>query len=394
MKILAVHNFYQQPGGEDQVFASETRLLEEAGHTVLRLTESNDRVAGMPSAGLAAATVWNRDAYRRVYAVVSEERPEIVHFHNTFPLLSPACYYAARRAGAAVVQTLHNYRLICPGATLLRDGVPCEDCVGFAPWRGVAHACYRGSRGASAVVAGMVMAHRAAGTWNRAVDAYIALTEFSRSRFVAGGLPPGRLFVKPNFSADLGVGPGGKHFLFAGRLSQEKGLDILLDAWRSCGDLPMLKIAGDGPMGPWLREQIVNLPRVEWLGRLPHDAVVEQMKRARGLVLPSVAYENFPVSVVEAYATGLPVVASDAGTLPELVHDHTTGLIFQSRNSASLTQKILELTNDAVLYEKLRAAARGEFEAYYQGSRNLDLLVGIYRKAVATSAANQQRPPR
>jgi glycosyltransferase involved in cell wall biosynthesis len=345
----------------------------------------------MNPAKLAAATVWNRDAYRRLYALVSRERPEIVHFHNTFPLLSPACYYAAGRAGAAVVQTLHNYRLICPAASLLREGAPCEDCVGSVPWRGVVHACYRGSRSASAVTAGMLMVHRAAGTWNRRVDAYIALTEFSRSRFIAGGLPAGRLFVKPNFAADAGIGPGGDYFLFAGRLSQEKGLDVLLEAWRSRDGMPLLKIAGDGPLGPWLREQTATLPRVEYLGRLSHEAVVEQMKHAAALVLPSVCYENFPVSVVEAYAAGLPVIASDAGAIPELVHDHTTGLIFPARNSAGLTEKILELTNSAALNRKLRAAAREEFEACYQGGRNLALLVEIYRKAVATSAANDPR---
>lgn len=393
MKVLAVHNFYQQPGGEDQVFASETGMLEAAGHSVQRFTETNDRVVGMHAAGLAAATIWNRRAYRRLYAAVSRERPEIVHFHNTFPLLSPACYYAARRAGAAVVQTLHNYRLICPGATLLRDGVPCEDCVGAAPWRGMQHACYRGSRAASAVVATMLSVHRAAGTWSRVVDAYIALTEFSRSRFIAGGLPAARLFVKPNFSSDPGVGPGGDYFLFAGRLSQEKGLHILLDAWRSGQNMPPLKIAGDGPLGPWLRAQISGMPGIEWLGHLPHEAVAEQMRHAKGLVLPSVAYENFPVSVVEAYATGLPVIASDAGTLPELVHDHTTGLIFCSGSSSSLTEKILELTNGAALNRKLRAAARGEFEAKYQAGRNLDLLIGIYRRAIAISAAKERRVP-
>jgi glycosyltransferase involved in cell wall biosynthesis len=285
------------------------------------------------------------------------------------------------------VQTLHNYRLICPGATLLREGIPCEDCVGNAPWRGVQHACYRGSRAATAAVAFMLMAHRAAGTWNRAVDAYIALTQFSRSRFIAGGLPPERLFVKPNFTEpDPGIGPGGEYFLFAGRLSQEKGLHILLDAWRSGKGMPPLKIAGDGPLGPWLREQISDLPAVEWLGHLQRDAVLDLMKHARALVLPSVAYENFPVSVVEAYATGLPVIASNAGTLPELVHDHTTGLVFLSGNVSSLTDKILELTNSPVLESALRAAARGKFEVLYRADRNLELLIEIYRQAIETAA--------
>ncbi len=385
MKVLVVHNFYQQPGGEDQVFASEVRMLEQAGHEVLRFTETNDRVGEMGRLRMAAATVWNREAYQRVYALAREERPDIVHFHNTFPLLSPACYYAARNAGAAVVQTLHNYRLLCPAATLLREGRPCEDCVGRAvAWPGVRHACYRGSRTASAGVATMLAVHHAAGTWNRAVDAYIALTEFSRNLFVAGGLPASRLFTKPNFMApDPGVGSGGNFFLYAGRLSQEKGLDVLLDTWGLGSGLPPLKIIGDGPLGPWLRERIAGRVNVTWMGRLPHELVLEEMKNAKALILPSIWYENFPVSVVEAYATGLPVIASDAGTLPELVRDGDTGLIFQSGNADDLRSKVARLDSDPSFAHDLRRHARDAFERQFDRKRNVFLLLDIYRKARA-----------
>ncbi len=396
MKILLIHNFYQQAGGEDQVFASEASMLEQAGHEVLRFTATNDSVAGMSKAGLAAATIWNRHFYREIFEIVSRERPQIAHFHNTFPLISPAGYYAARRAGAAVVQTLHNYRLICPKATLLRNGKPCEDCVGKRlPWPGVIHSCYRNNRVASAGVASMLAVHRAAGTWSRTVDAYIALTLFSREKFIAGGLPADRIHIKPNFTEpDPGKGPGGGAFLYAGRLSEEKGLNVLIAAWRSRADMPTLKIIGDGPLGPWLKDQIAAMPNVEWLGRLPRESVLEHMRNSCALVLPSIWYENFPVSVVEAYATGLPVIASDAGTLPELVRDGQTGFIFRSGDAHLLAGKVIGLHADSNLQERFREASRREYETYYQRVRNGEILLHIYRMAIESRGlANRKSPP-
>lgn len=370
-------------------------MLEQAGHFVLRLTETNDRVPKMGKAGLAAATVWNREWYRKILDLVSRERPVIAHFHNTFPLMSPAGYYAARRAGAAVVQTLHNYRLICPKATLLRDGKPCEDCVGKrVPWPGVRHACYRDNRVASAGVATMLAVHRAAGTWSKAVDAYIALTAFSKALFIAGGLPAERIHLKPNFTEpDPGAGPGGEAFLYAGRLSEEKGLDVLVAAWRSQAEMPRLKIIGDGPLGGWLQEQIANMPNVEWVGRLAREKVLEQMHHSRALVLPSVWYENFPVSVVEAYATGLPVIASDAGTLPELVRDGKTGFIFRSGDAMNLAEKVLALHKRVDLQSAFSSASRAEFEMYYQRQRNCRMLLDIYSKALVRRGKKDDKIP-
>ncbi len=394
MKILVAHNFYQQPGGEDQVFLSETRMLENNGHTVVRFTEDNHRVENMGRLALAAATVWNRDAAARLVAVVREQKPQIVHFHNTFPLLSPACYYAARRHGAAVVQTLHNYRLLCPAATLLRNGRPCEDCVGATlPWHGVQHRCYRGNRMASAGVAAMLGVHNLSGTWRTAVDAYIALTAFSRSKFIAGGLPAERIFIKPNFTEpDPGVGAGGGSYLYAGRLSQEKGLETLVEAWRAHPEFPLLKIIGDGPLAGWLRNAISDLPNVAWLGRKTRAEVFQEMQSAKALVLPSIWYENFPVTIVEAFATGLPAIVSNAGTLPELVDDKVTGHVFQSRDATDLALKVLRMEQDGEAYSKMRVTARATFENSYREDKNYLSLIAIYDNAL--SHLERARPHR
>ncbi|WP_180539852.1 glycosyltransferase family 4 protein [Nevskia soli] len=386
MKILLVHNFYQQPGGEDQVFRAEAGILRNAGHTVVELTETNDRVKEMSALALARATIWNSDAYQRVYETATRERPAVVHFHNTFPLLSPAVYYAARRAGAAVVQTLHNYRFLCPAATLFRDGRPCEDCVGHLPWPGVLHACYRGSRTASAGIAAMLGFHRLRQTFSRQVDAFIVLNEFARQKFLRGGLPPEKLFLKPNFvDPDPSFGDGGETFLFAGRLSPEKGIEILLAAWRESPDLPLLKIAGDGPLRAAVLDQIGSIKNAEYLGRIPHAEVLAAMKSSKALIQPSTWYEMFPVNVVEAFACGLPVIASDAGALPEIVSNRTNGLLFQSGNSKDLGRKVRLLASDSGLCCTLRKHARQAFERYYQGDLNVRLLVQIYENAIQSS---------
>lgn len=386
MKILLVHNFYQQPGGEDQVFRAEAEILGNAGHTVVELTEDNDRVREMSRVALARATIWNSDAYRRVYDTVVRERPDVVHFHNIFPLISPAAYYAAGRAGAAVVQTLHNYRLICPAATLFRDGRPCEDCVGHAPWPGVRHACYRGSRPASAGVAAMLAFHRWRGTWSKQIDAYIVLNEFARSKFIQGGLPPEKLFLKPNFVyPDPGFGPGGETFLFAGRLAPEKGIEVLLDAWSGSPEFPMLHIIGDGPLEGVVRGRVRTLDNAKYLGRIPHSEVLTAMRHAKALIQPSTWYEMFPVNVVEAFACGLPVIASDAGALPGIVETGSNGMLFESGNSADLSSKVRKLIADFGLCCTLRKRARETFEGYYQGDQNTKQLLRIYEQAFQSS---------
>src|SRR5262249_37589860 len=231
MKVLLCHNYYQQPGGEDQSFAAEADLLEAHGHDVVRFTVHNDAIDQMSRWEVARKTVWNRQTYTQLRELIRREKPSIMHCTNTFPLISPAAYYAARAEGVRVVQALRNYRLLCPNGLFLRNGRICEDCLGKAvPWPGVLHRCYRHNRSASSVVAGMLGVHRWLKTWTRTVSRYFTLTEFARRKFIAGGLPGDRITVKPNFvHPDPGMGTGrGGYVVFAGRLSPEKGVETLL----------------------------------------------------------------------------------------------------------------------------------------------------------------------
>lgn len=265
MEILIIHNYYQQSGGEDQVFTAEANLLEAQGHQVLRYTVHNDAVANINPMTLAGVTVWNRAIYRDLRQLLRQEKPQVVHFHNSFPLISPAAYYAARSEGVPVVQTLHNYRLLCPNAVFFRDGQVCEDCLGkFVPWPGVVHACYKESRATTGMVAAMLTVHRVLQTWTETVDLYIALTQFARQKFIQGGLPAEKIVVKPNFvHPDPGPGEGrGGYALFVGRLSPEKGIGILLTAWEKLRGKVDLKIVGDGPLAPQVVKDVGRLPGV------------------------------------------------------------------------------------------------------------------------------------
>ncbi len=270
MRIVLCHNYYREPGGEDQVFADEGWLLESQGHEVHRYTRHNDDLQKLGRCQSALKTLWNRQSYDELRALIRSSRAEIVHCHNTFPLISPAAYAAARAEGVPVVQTLHNYRLICPSALLLRRGRPCEDCVGRRlAWPAVWHGCYRDHRAASAVVAAMLTVHRLRGTWSKRVQRYIALSDFSRRKFIEGGLPARRIAVKPHFMRDdpgMGDGRGG-FALFVGRLAREKGLGTLLAAWQRVSPALRLKIVGDGPLADDARAAARRDPRIEYLGR-------------------------------------------------------------------------------------------------------------------------------
>jgi glycosyltransferase involved in cell wall biosynthesis len=332
---------------------------------------------------LVKATLWNQAVYRELRALIRRERPQVAHFHNTFPLISPAAYYAARAEGVPVVQTLHNYRLLCPNALFFREGRVCEDCLGKTfPWPGVAHACYRGSRPASGTIAAMLSAHRTLGTWKGAVNLYIALTEFARRKFVEGGLPSEKIVVKPNFvHPDPGMGQGrGDYVLFVGRLSKEKGLDTLLAAQEQLGKEVQLKLVGDGPLAPRVAEA-ARRQKLEWLGQLPKDQVLGLMKEARALIFPSLWYEGFPMVIAEAYAVGLPVIASDLGSMSSLIDHRRTGLRFRPGDPKDLAAQVRWAVAHPAELGLMRRAARAKFEAEYAAERNYQLLLEIYERA-------------
>jgi glycosyltransferase involved in cell wall biosynthesis len=385
MKILAVHNRYQRPGGEDQVFVDETALLEARDHRVVRYEVHNDQVERVNRLTLAKDTVWNTSAYRELRAMIRRERPDVVHFHNTLPLVSPAGYYAARAEGVPVIQTLHNYRLLCPVALFFRDGRVCEDCMGKAvPWPGVVHECYRGSRAASGVIATMLTVHRVLRTWTEMVDVYVALTEFARSKFIEGGLPAGKIVVKPNFVApDPGRGQGGGGYaLFVGRLAPEKGTGTMLAAWERLGTRIPLKVVGDGPLRDRVVEAAARRSNVEWLGHRPVEEVHALMGKADMLVFPSEWYETFGRVAVEAFATGTPVIAADIGAVAELVEHGRTGLEFRPGDPEDLVTQVEWALSHPAELRRMRDEVRAEFEAKYTAERNYRALIEIYEAAL------------
>lgn len=384
MRILQVHNFYQQPGGEDQVYLAEFDLLQRHGDIVEQYSVHNDSITGESKVKVALQTIWNQGSYARFQRVIERFRPDIVHCHNTFPIVSPAIYYAAHRAGVPVAQTVQNYRLVCPAATLLREGRICEDCVGHSvPYPGIVHSCYRGSRLATATVAAMLTTHRLAGTWNTKVQRYIAPTSFVRSKLIEGGLPAARVVVKPNFLAvDPGIGGGeGKYALFAGRLSPEKGLATLLRAWQQLPDIP-LKIVGDGPLREFVAAEAGKLPNVSAIGFKARPEVLELVKNAALLIVPSEWYEGFPMTVVEAMGCGTPVLASRLGSLAEVIEDGVNGARFEPRCSDELAQQVRRFLSNPALLQDMRRTVRQRYEERYSAEQNYPQLRRIYEAMI------------
>jgi glycosyltransferase involved in cell wall biosynthesis len=392
MNILSVHNSYQTPGGEDQVFAQEADLLRAHGHNVLLYHTSNEQLKGKNPLVLLGNTVWNKQAHGELSDLMQREKPDVVHVHNTFPLISPAVYYAANQAGIPVVQTLHNFRMLCPAATLFRDGHVCEDCLGRrVPWPGVLHGCYRGSRLTTAASAAMIGAHNHMQTWSKAVTAYIALTTFSRDKFIQAGFPAEKILIKPNYlPADPGIGKGaGKYALFVGRLAPEKGIATLLEAWRSIGSELPLHIAGDGPLAPEVEKAASTTPGVTWLKWLPRTEILERMKNASLLVLPSTWYEGFPMIIPEAFAVGLPVIASNLGSMSAIIDHQRTGLHFEPGNTANLVEAVRWFHAHPAETSRMREQARSDYEMKYTAERNYVQMMNIYQLVLSVSAGKE-----
>ena len=396
LSILIAHNYYRERGGEDVVFETEAGLLEQHGHRVERLTFHNDeipdRLSALGRVRLAGRTLWSPESRRQFRLLLSNPKPDIVHFHNTFPLISPSAHAACREAGVPVVQTLHNYRLLCPSATFFRNGRPCEDCLGrTAPWPAVLHACYRNSRSQTVVTAAMLTAHRLRGTWARGVDVYIALTEFSRRKFVEGGLPADKIALKPNFvHPDPGIGlHDGDFFLFVSRLDPNKGVETLLRAWQLLERPPPLLIPNDGPLTEAVRRAAELSPAIDYQGRVERNSMLALMHKARALILPSEWYESFPATIVEAFAHSLPVIASRLGAMPEIIEDGRTGLHFEPGDPADLATKVQWAWTHPEEMERMGREARREYETKYSAEQNYERLMQVYERAMA--AAKEER---
>ncbi len=393
MKILVVHNRYRLPGGEDEVAAAETALLRRKGHGVETYLEDNRRIRGLSVIQAGIESVWSWSSYRKVRNRLRDFRPDIVHCHNTFPLISPSVYFACEKEGIPVVQSLHNPRLMCPAACLSRNSQICELCVGknFA-WPGVIRGCYRDSRLQTAAAASMLSIHRTLKTWQTKIDAYVVFTDFYRRKFVEAGLLADRLHIKPHFlhpeppSLHLGTR---EYALFVGRLNEEKGLKVLLEAWRQLRHIP-LKIRGEGPLLRHLHEWIAANPahNVELVDRLSKKDLQRLMRNARFLVWPSQGYyETFGLVALEAFSMGVPVLTSRLGVNGEIVDNERTGLHFSPSDPSDVARTVERAWSSEAELHQMGRQARIEFETKYRADENYARLMDIYRAALARKGA-------
>ena len=385
MRVLLLHNRYQVRGGEDVAVDLECEMLRAAGFTVELLEASNDEIAGSVQMIQTALRVpYSFSARRLVSARIRSFQPDLVHVHNFFPSLSPSVYDACRAARVPVVQTLHNYRIVCANALLFRDGKTCTDCLGrtlLLP--AIQHGCYRSSKAGSAAVAAMIGIHRIRGTWTNRVQRFIALTQFARNLFANNAhIPAEKIAVKPNSAPDPGLGGGaGGYALYVGRLSPEKGIETLLAAAAEGEGLCIpLKIAGDGPLQAKVQAQCIP-GRLEYAGLQDPAGVRRLMREARVLLIPSICFEGLPMVVPEAFGAGLPIIASRLGALETLIEDGGNGLLVESGNPAAIVQAVRRIAADGDFEQRLRRRARATYEAVYHPEANLRLLRQIYEQA-------------
>ncbi|WP_284123830.1 glycosyltransferase family 4 protein [Parerythrobacter aestuarii] len=390
LRILQVHNYYgsSAPSGENGVVDLERAVLLEAGHDVRLFSRHSDTIRAQGALGLlkgAVSTPWNKAAADDLCQQVAGFQPAIVHTHNTFPLISPAIFKALRGKAARVL-TLHNYRLFCPAGIPMREEKVCTLCLDrHSAWPALRHGCYRNSRLATAPLALTVELHRRIGTWANEVDAFIVLSEFQKELMAEAGLPADKLHVKPNFYTgnpsvtDWGDRSG--EIVFVGRLSREKGVHTLLEAWRHWGaDAPRLKLFGDGDDREELMRQSVGLP-IEFAGQVSPKEAVAAIANARLMVLPSEWFEGFPMVIAEAFAHGTPIAASEIGPLDTIVRTAGAGTSFPAANARVMQARIAELWSDQAALARCSSNARTAFEQHFTAEATVSRLREIYAAA-------------
>lgn len=393
MKILFVHNLYQIAGGEDAVFLSEIELLRQKGHEVDVLQQDNASINSV------FARIWtlinlifSYGQYRKIKRHIELTKPDIVHVHNYFPLITPAVFYAAKKMKVPVVHTLHNYRAVCPTAFLLHKDQIQERSLKQSSWWVVKERVYRNSWLGSLALAAMVETHKKIGTWQTKVDCFIALTDFSKAKFVEAGWPQQKIVVKPNFLDDPFVGGSsvrtnensGGYALYVGRLSPEKGIKVLVEAWNDI-NLP-LKIIGDGPLKDYVSSVSSRQnSRVDYLGLKARPEARELIRNADFLIVPSVWYETFGMVIIEAFAAGTPVVCSKLGSMANMVVDGMTGLHFEAGNAGSLAEKVQCLFDNPEKAREMGENARRVYLSEYTPDKNYEKLIQIYQQVIGES---------
>lgn len=385
LRVLIVHNKYIHRGGEDIVVESEAQLLRSRGHPVLLYFENNTQLRLSNPLASAYRAIWSNESNSKLRNDITNFKPNIIHVHNTFPRISPSIFWEARKHSIPTVLTLHNFRLMCPQAMFLRNSEVCEDCLGKIPWRGVMRRCYRNSYLQSSVSALSIYFHRLIGTYRKKVSRYIALSEFSKRKFVEGGFPETRITVKPNFvnvPEDTSTSQMQRNgFLFVGRLSQEKGIAILAAAARALPETT-ITVIGDGPELP----SLVGMKNVHLRGYLSHLEVYKEMRTSLGLLMPSICYENYPRTLVESFACGLPVIASDLGPLAELITHRQTGILVPPNNAAALIEAMQWAIANRERLSQMGDVIKSEYNKQLNPNVNYEHLISIYESAIASHA--------
>jgi glycosyltransferase involved in cell wall biosynthesis len=396
MKIFLIHNFYgsSAPSGENTVFNVELKLLGNMGHGVISYTKHSDDIIKQGIYGKlkgALSTPWNPFSYNKIQKIVKKENPDIVHVHNTFPLISPSIFHALKNSDSAVVMTLHNYRIFCAVGIPMRNNKICTECLdNKSSFNALKYGCYRNNRLATIPMALMIELHRKLGTWKNHIDAFIALTEFQKDTMIQAGLPREKVYVKPHFYAGnpefIEYDNRKKCIVFVGRLGSEKGIFDLLEAWKLWGETaPVLRIIGDGELKSDIKHfiELNGLDKtIKLEGLLPFEKVQKIISKSSLLILPSICFEGFPMTIREAFAHGVPVAGSDIGSIPDIVDDGINGILFRPGDAKDLLEKVKVLWNDQDRLEILAKAAKEKFEKFYTEEVNYKILMDIYQKAI------------
>lgn len=394
MRILMIHNTYQHRGGEDVSTEQDIDLLRSHGHQVQTYFRSNDEIkqySPLQKAFLFFRPTWSWQSYWQIIQLLKEFKPEIVHVQNFFPLISPSVFYACKRMKIPVVFNLRNYRLGCANSYFYRENFVCEECIHRSPLCGIYYKCYHESSLQTASVTLMQIFHRFFKTWEKKVDIISPVSDFAADKMIYAGLKPENIVVRKNYlKADPGVGSDLRNgAVFVGRLSPEKGLNTLIQAWKKLPDVP-LQIIGDGPAYPNLKETTTIIhARISLTGQLPHSEMLEEVKKSQFLVMPSVWYETFGRTIVEAYATGTPVIASCLGAVAELVDDGQTGLLFTAGDAGDLAEKVRWAVKHPAEMARMGKQARKVFLEKYEADMAYERLIAVYQRAIANQIRDE-----
>ena len=384
MKILQVHNYYKLFGGEDILYNNEYELLTSNGHYVIQYSKKNKEIENfnlLQKVSLFFDSAISKKSYEEISSLIRKEKPNICHVHNTLALISPSVYFACKDNKIPVVQTLHNYRLLCSNAYFFRNGNICEECLGGSLYHSVKYGCYRNSKIQTFALARMIEKHRKLNTWFEKIDMFISPSNFTRQKYIEGGFPEDKIMVKPNFLIeDSGFNySSGDYFIFAGRMDELKGIKILNDAAKNFSSDIKIKLAGEVN----LEEEIVLDKSLESIGFIPHNILLEVIKNSIALIFPSTWYETFGVSIIEAFACGKSVIASNHGAMAELIEDGKTGLLFEPGNSKDLAEKINWAYHHKNEMREMGKNARKEYEEKYTAEKNYQQLMNIYKEVIS-----------